>query len=158
MRTVCVTYLQIDRPRVTDEAWVQVDDPLVPAARIFEMPNWNATMSSGNRTVLGMECYCAPSSDDPIWSRSDADLADLCAASLVDPLGWLDAAHQARLLEVVRLPAAYPSPDLDQLPAMDAAAKMLAQIKGLHLARGSAVIDAIHAGEICARTALSRSR
>ena len=158
MRAVCLVYLEIARPQVTHEAWVQIDDPRVPAARIFEMPNWSRAMCPGDRTLLGMECYCAPAGDDPIWSRDDTGLAEWCAASLVDPLGWLVSAREARLVEVVRLPAAYPSPDLDQLTAMNAAARVLAEIDGLHLARGSAVIDAIEAGERCAATALSRER
>jgi protoporphyrinogen oxidase len=156
MRAVCLVYLEVARPHLTDEAWVQIDDPRVPAARIFEMSNWSAAMCPGNRTVLGMECYCAPTSDDPLWISSDRDLAARCAASLVDPLGWLDTSDQARLIEVIRLASAYPSPDLRQLDATNAAARVLESIDGLHLARGSAVIDAIRAGELCAAAALPR--
>jgi len=158
MRAVCIAYLEISRPDVTGQAWIQVDDPRVPAARIFEMPNWSRAMCPADRSVLGMECYCTPSADDPVWSSPDADLGGRCAAALVDPLGWLDHAGQARLIDIVRLPAAYPSPDLAQLEAVNRAPGLLEAVGGLRLARGSAVIDAIRAGEECAAAALAEAR
>lgn len=158
MRAVCLVYLTVERPQVTDQAWIQVDDPDVPAARIFEMPNWSRAMCPPGHTVLGMECYCAPSATDPIWSRSDAALADLCAQSLVDPLEWLSTPRQARLVEVIRLPAAYPAPDLAQRAAAEAPIRHLDAIPGIHLARGSAVIDAIRQGETCAAAVLGDGR
>ncbi len=75
MRAVCIVYLEIARPDVTGQAWIQVDDPRVPAARIFEMPNWSRAMCPADRSVLGMECYCTPSEHDPVWSSPDADLS-----------------------------------------------------------------------------------
>jgi len=158
MRAVCIVYLEISRPDITGQAWIQVDDPRVPAARIFEMPNWSRAMCPPDRSVLGMECYCAPSGDDAVWSSPDADLGRRCAAALVDPLGLIEDPGGARLVEIVRLPAAYPAPDLSQLDAINAAPRLLDDIAGLRLARGSAVIDAIRAGEECAAAALAEAR
>lgn len=158
MRAVCIVYLEISRPDVTGQAWIQVDDPRVPAARIFEMPNWSRAMCPADRSVLGMECYCTPSEHDRVWSSPDADLSAHCAAALVDPLGWLDHPGQARLIEIVRLPTAYPAPDLAQLDAVNTAPGLLEAVGGLRLARGSAVIDAIRVGEECAAAALAEAR
>jgi protoporphyrinogen oxidase len=158
MRAVCIAYLAFDRPDLTGEAWVQIDDPRVPAARIFEVPNWSRSLCPADRTVLGCECYCMPTADDATWSADDATLAARLAAALVDPLGWIDAPDRARLVEVVRLPAGYPVPDLDQATALAVAPRLLADIAGLHLARGSAVIDAIRAGEVQAAAALQMAR
>lgn len=158
MRAVCIVYLEVPRPDVTGEAWIQVDDPRVPAARIFEMANWSRAMCPDDRSVLGMECYCAPAADDPIWRCADPDLAARCASALAEPLGWVADAGQTRLVEVVRLPAAYPAPDLAQLDAMNAAPRLLDGIGGLQLARGSAVVDAIRVGEDCAAAALAAAR
>ncbi len=158
MRAVAIVYLEVVRPGVTDQAWVQVDDPRVPAARIFEARNWSADLCPDDRTVIGLECYCMPTSDDPVWSADDRTLAARCAATLVDPLGWIDRPAEATPIEVVRLAAGYPLPDLDQIDAVSAAPALLDRIAGLHLARGSAVIDAIRAGEDCAATALSAAR
>jgi phytoene dehydrogenase-like protein len=158
MRAVRIVYLEVARPDVTGEAWVQIDDPRVPAARMFEMPNWSRAMCPEDRTVLGMECYCTPAAHDPTWASTDAELGGRCAAVLVDPLGWLTEPVQARTIEVVRLPSGYPAPDLAQLDAMDAAPRLLEGIAGLHLAHGSAVVDAVRAGEECAAAALAAAR
>ena len=158
MRAVCIVYLEVARPDVTGQAWIQVDDPNVPAARIFEMPNWSRAMCPEDRSVLGLECYCAPARDDPVWGGTDDQLIARCQAVLAGPLGWLERPHQARPIEVVRLPAGYPAPDLAQLDAIDAAPRLLDAVAGLRLARGSAVIDAIRAGEECAAAALAEAR
>jgi protoporphyrinogen oxidase len=158
MRAICIVYFEVARPDVTGEAWIQIDDPRVPAARIFEMPNWSRAMCPEDRSVLGMECYCSPTADDPIWGCSDTDLAGRCAAALVDPLGWVADAGRLRLVEVVRLPAGYPAPDLAQLDAINAAPRLLEGVEGLWLAQGSAVVDAIRAGEDCAAAALAAAR
>jgi len=147
MRAVCLVVLRVAGGPLTDQAWVQVDDPAVPAARIFEMGNWSPDMAPGDATVIGMECYCDPSPGDPVWGASDADLAARCAAALAGPLGWLDDPGRARVVEVVRMPAAYPSPDLLQLQDVGAGARALQRVRGVALAPGAAVIEAIEAGE-----------
>ncbi len=89
-----------------------------------------------------------------MWGLSDADLAAACARALAG-LGLLDDPAAARLLEVVRLPRAYPVPDLAQMEAIRAPAAWLAGLRGVHLAPGSAVIEAIEAGERAAAAVLA---
>jgi protoporphyrinogen oxidase len=158
MRAVALVYIEVSAAPLIQEAWVQVDTPAVPAARIVDARNWSPDMCPPGRTVIGMECYCMPTPDDPVWSASDAELAARCIATLRAPLGWLEDTSLARPIEVVRLPAGYPVPDLTQAGAMAAAPAVLDAVEGLWLARGSAVIDAIHAGEVCANTALGTAR
>ena len=82
-----------------------------------------------------------------------------CAAALVDPLGWLDHPGQAtpaRDRPARRRPTR--APDLAQLDAVNTAPGLLEAVGGLRLARGSAVIDAIRAGEECAAAALAEAR
>ena len=57
---VCIAYLAVETPagRLTPEAWIQVDDPRVPFARAFEPVNWSPALAPAGRTVLGLECYC----------------------------------------------------------------------------------------------------
>lgn len=153
MRGVALVYLLVDRERVTPEPWIQVSDPRVPFARIFEMGNWSAELAPEGRSVLGMECYCQADDDDPVWGLDDAALSSACRDALIDPLGWLSASTSVTPLEVVRLPRAYPVPDLAQLPAIVAPARWLAGLEGVHLAPGSAVIEAIEAGERAAAAA-----
>jgi hypothetical protein len=100
-----------------------------------------------------MECYCQATPDDPVWSLPDPELAAACARALAG-LGLLDDPGAARLLEVVRLPRAYPVPDIAQMDAIRAPAGWLAALGGIHLAPGSAVIEAIEAGERAAAAIL----
>ncbi len=157
MRAVAIVYLDLARTRITDEPWIQVDDPRVPFARAFEPVNWSPEMAPEDRTVIGLECYCAPTADDPVWSLDDAQLAGACADALGGALGWVDAttARSATTVEVIRIQNAYPSPALAQVPAISAPATWLATQSGIHQARGSAVIDAIEAGEGTAETILA---
>jgi protoporphyrinogen oxidase len=157
MRAVAIVYLALPLSRVTPEPWIQVDDPHTPFSRAFEPSNWSREMAPEGRTVMGLECYCSARDDDPVWSLSDEELARACAASMVEPLGWIDgvAVQAAELVEVIRIANAYPSPDLAQVTAVGAPATWLATRTGVHLARGSAVIDAIEAGEAAAERILS---
>ena len=157
MRAVGIVYLEPATPagRLTPEAWIQVDDPRVPFSRAFEPVNWSPALAPAGRTVVGLECYCQADAADPVWGLEDADLARACARALADPLGWLDDPSAATALEVLRLPRAYPVPDLAQVPAVRAPALWLDGLEGIHLAPGSAVIEAIEAGERAARAALA---
>lgn len=155
MRAVAIAYLRIGRERLTDEPWIQVDDPGVPFARAFEPVNWSPVLAPPGSTVIGLECYCQADRDDPVWSLDDAELGRRCARALVDPLGLLGRARDATLLEVVRLPRAYPVADIAQMPAVRAPAEWIADLRGMHLAPGAAVIEAIEAGERAAAAILS---
>jgi phytoene dehydrogenase-like protein len=147
MRGVCIVYLALARERLTEEPWIQVDDPAVPFSRLFEPVNWSPGTAPPGHTVLGMECYCRPEPDDPVWGLDDAALAAACGRALAEPLGLLDDPSSARPLEVLRLPRAYPVPDIAQMEAVRAPALWLAELAGIHLAPGSAVIEAIEGGE-----------
>jgi protoporphyrinogen oxidase len=155
MRAVCIVVLAVDRQRLSEEPWIQVDLPGVPFSRAFEPGNWSPRMRPGGATAIGLECYCQAEAGDPVWGLPDADLAAACARALHEPLGLLDDPRAARLVEVVRLPRAYPVPDLAHLDAIRAPAEWLAALGGVHLAPGSAVIEAIEAGERAAVAVLS---
>lgn len=155
MRAVPLVYLRLPLRRLTDEAWIQIDDPAVPFARLFEPANWSADLVPGGGTVVGMECYCRAAADDPVWGLDDAALGRACARALAEPLGLLDDPSAAELLEVVRLPAAYPVADIAQVPAARAPAEWLAALRGVHVAPGAAVIEAIEAGERTAAAVLA---
>jgi protoporphyrinogen oxidase len=155
MRAVCIVYLALARERLTPEPWIQVDDPAVPFARLFEPSNWTTGSAPSGQTVVGLECYCRAEPGDPVWSLGDEELAATCARALAAPLGLLDDPSMARLIEVLRLPRAYPEADLAQVPAIRAPALWLSAIEGVHLAPGSAVIEAIEGGEAAAEAILA---
>ncbi len=155
MRAVCIVILAIDRERLSEEPWIQVDLPDVPFSRAFEPGNWSPRMRPDGATAIGLECYCGATPDNPVWRLTDTALAAACARALHEPLGLLDDPAAARLVEVVRLPRAYPVPDLTHMDAIRAPAEWLAALGGVHLAPGSAVIEAVEAGERAAAAVLS---
>ena len=110
-------------------------------------------MRPDGATAIGLECYCRAVPDDPVWTLPDDALAAACARAL-GTLGLLDDPRAARTVEVVRLPRAYPVPELAQMEAIRAPAAWLEALDGVHLAPGSAVIEAIEAGERAAAAVL----
>jgi protoporphyrinogen oxidase len=149
-RAVCLVVLALDRARLTPEPWIQVADPRAPFARLAELPNWSPALAPPGRTALSLECYCAAEPDDPVWGRTDEVLAAACAEALVGPLGLLEDASAARLVEVVRVANAYPAVAVDRQADALAPARWLAGLSGVVVAQGRAVIEAIEAGEAAA--------
>jgi hypothetical protein len=137
---------------VTEHAWIQIDDPRVPFARMFETKNWSARLVPPGQTVIGCECYCTPEPSDPFWSLDDDALGAACARALVDPLGL--AADKALIhpLEVLRLPRAWSLVEADAIDAAGAPHRWWATIDGLRIAQGGDVVLAIAAGERAATT------
>lgn len=154
MRAVCIAYLEVTPAQAFADAWVQVDDPAVPFARAFFPRNWSADLVPGDRSVFGCECYCQAEDDDPVWGSADDELVDRCAAAL-RRLGWVAPDARVRAIEVLRLPRAYPLPDLAQVEAVQAPARWLAGLEGVHHAPGAAVIEAIEGGERAAAAAMA---
>jgi protoporphyrinogen oxidase len=146
-RGAAIVYLLVDADRVTDEPWIQVADPDVPFARLFEMKNWSARLVPDGQTVLGCEVYTHPAPDDRWWGLDDEALAAACRDALGDRLGLMDPDIDVRCLEVVRRPRAWSVVDLATLPAAVRPAQHLAAIDGLALAQGGDVMRAIAAGE-----------
>ena len=149
-RAAALVYLLVDQDRLTDHAWIQIDDPRVPFARMSEAKNWSARLVPGGQTVIGCECYCAPSTADPAWGLDDAALSEACAAALRGPLRLVDDGTPITPLQVVRIPRAWSLVEADQLDLAAAPYQWLAEIQGLTVAQGGDVIQAIAAGEHCA--------
>jgi protoporphyrinogen oxidase len=154
MRAVCIVYLEATPAQPFADAWVQVDDPAVPFARMFAPANWSPGLVPGDRSLFGCECYCQAADDDPVWGLGDEELVHACSRAMVERLGWISPAATVRAVEVVRLPRAYPLPDRAQLEAVQAPAHWLAGIEGVEHAPGAAVIEAIENGERAAGRAV----
>lgn len=150
MRAVALVYLVADRAPVSDEAWIQVNHPDVPFSRIAEFVNWDPGMVPAGRTVLCAEVYGTGADDDPWWSHDDPSLARAVAQAMADPLGWVDDPSAFRMLQVVRMPRAYPLVEAWRVGEATRAPLWLASLDGLELARGGTVVTAIEAGEAAA--------
>lgn len=145
-RAAAVVVIEVDRERVTEEPWIQVDDPDVPFARMYEPKNWSARLVPPGRTVVGCECYCSPSPDDRWWSLSDESLGRACIDAIRGRLGLLDGTD-AWLVDTIRLPRAWTLTDVDHVEAAAAPGRWLARIGGLRVAQGGDVVLAVAAGE-----------
>jgi hypothetical protein len=139
--------LLVDKELLTEHAWVQIDSPRVPFARMFETKNWSARLVPPGRTVIGCECYCAPDASDAAWSLDDEALGAACARALVDPLGLVEDQSLIRPLEVIRLPRAWSLVEADAIEAAGAPLRWVGEIDGLRVAQGGDVVLAIAAGE-----------
>lgn len=156
MRACAIVFVRVDgAATLTPHAWIQCDHPGVPFTRVMETRHWSDAMVTGDATVLGMECYCFASGADPVWRLDDAALGDACIAALRGPLGWLAADRAAELIEVVRLPRAYPVADVRSAPAWRAVAQTVGAVAGVAHAPGSEVIAAVEAGERAADALLA---
>jgi phytoene dehydrogenase-like protein len=146
-RAAAIVYLEVAEDRLSEHAWIQVDDPAAPFARLFEAKNWSERLVPQGRTVLGCECYCSPRDDDPAWGLDDAALGAACAGALADLLGLVGDRTAAATREVVRIPRAWSLVDVDAVDAAGAPGRWLDGIDGLTVAQGGDVVLAIAAGE-----------
>jgi len=146
-RAAAIVYLEVAADRLSDHAWLQVDDPGAPFARLFEAKNWSERLVPEGRTVLGCECYCSPRDDDPAWGLDHDALGAACAAALGDVLGLVDDPGAAVTREVVRIPRAWSLVDVEAVGAAGAPGRWLDGIDGLTVAQGGDVVLAIAAGE-----------
>jgi protoporphyrinogen oxidase len=152
-RAAIIVALEVDVQRLTEHAWIQVDRPDVPFARLAEMKNWSRDLSPADSTVLVCEVYCAPTDDDPWWSLDNAAIGHACAAALIAPLQLLDDASSARVLDVIRLPRAWSLVDVDSQHVVGHVTEWLHQIGGVICAQGGDVMSAIASGEHAAAAA-----
>lgn len=153
-RAAAVVALAIDAPRVSDEPWIQVDDPSVPFSRLAEPRNWSARLAPPDRTAVTCEVYCSPTSSDPWWPLPDDELAGRCRDGLVH-LGLLPSGTSVRSLEVIRRPRAWSVVPVGRVEEMLEATSRLAAVSGLVSAQGGDVIQAVDAGEEAAHAALA---
>lgn len=148
-RGAVVVVVGVDRDRLTEDPWIQIDDPDVPFARMYEPKNWSARLVPPGRTVVGCECYCSPTPDDRWWGLDDETIGRACVDAIAGPLGLLDGGR-AEVVDTIRLPRAWTLTDVDQLDAAAAPGRWLARIDGLRVAQGGDVMLAIAAGEAAA--------
>lgn len=152
-RAAIIVALRLAQPSLTEHAWIQVDRPDVPFARLAEMKNWSPKLAPADSTVLVCEIYCNPTNEDRWWSMDDEAIARACAAALIEPLALMDRATAARTVGVVRLPRAWSLVDVDAQHAAADTTLWLHQITGLLCAQGGDVMSAIVAGEHAAAAA-----
>jgi protoporphyrinogen oxidase len=87
-RDLVTVHLLLDRPQVTEDTWVYVQDPKVSFARLHEPRNWSPAMAPEGKTSLVLEFFC--DQGDRLWAQSDAELIDLGVQDLAQQLHFIE--------------------------------------------------------------------
>lgn len=86
--------------------WIYIQEPDVLAGRLQIFKNWSPYLVADQSTVwIGVEYFCQVG--DQLWSRSDADMAQLA----IDELARINIIDPAEVLDftVARMPKTYPA-------------------------------------------------
>jgi protoporphyrinogen oxidase len=101
-----VVALMINRPQLTKDTWIYIQEPGLKAARMYEPKNCSPHMvPSPDVTSLGVEYYCFEG--DEFWRKSDDELVEFAVKEVVDTLHFFD---RPELIDgfVIRSRMAYP--------------------------------------------------
>jgi len=101
-----VVALMIDRPQLTKDTWVYIQEPGLKAARMYEPKNCSPRMvPSSDVTSLGVEYYCFEGDD--FWCKSDDELVEFAVSEISDQLHFFD---RSEVMDgfVIRSRMAYP--------------------------------------------------
>lgn len=127
---ICVN-LMIDKPQVSIDTWLYVQDEDVLFGRLHEPRNWSAAMVPNDQvTSLVLECFCTRG--DEIWNKTDEEISAICIADLQDKLK-LVRAEEVIDVKVVRALQAYPVYDMLYSQKLEAVQEYLSQFEGLYL-------------------------
>jgi protoporphyrinogen oxidase len=92
--------------RIVPDNWIYIQEPKVTMGRLQVYNNWSPYMVADSSSVwLGLEYFC--NENDALWTRRDADVAELAIGELA-LMGLIDPAA-VRDWTVVRMPKAYPA-------------------------------------------------
>lgn len=104
-RGLAIIHLIINKPEVTDQTWIYVQEPGDVVSRLHEPKNWSPAMVSKGKTSLVVEIPC--SLNDELWRKSDKELAELAIQSLEKNMNFVKREEVLDSM-VIRLPRAYP--------------------------------------------------
>ncbi len=129
-RDLITVNVMINRPQVTGDTWLYVQDHDILFGRIHEPKNWSPAMVPDDGvTSLVLECFC--SRGDDIWSMSDEDVAARCIDDLVTKLEFIDRDDVVDT-NVARVTQAYPVYDLQYKQRIDVIQDFLQSFNGLY--------------------------
>ena len=128
-RDLIVVSIMIDRPRVTDQTWIYIQDKSVPFGRIHEPTNWSDKMAPEGKTLLVVEFFSTRG--DRLWTSSDASLVE----TTVDHLSRLSFILSDEVVDssVVRATKAYPLFEVGYDMACTRLLDYLGRFNNLHL-------------------------
>jgi len=130
-RDIITVNLIINKPQVSIDTWLYVQDEDVLFGRLHEPKNWSRAMvPDGDTTSLVLECFCTK--DDHIWSMSDDEIAQQCISDLERKLKFVEAGEVTDYL-VIRALQAYPVYDMEYSTKLEKVKDYLSGFEGLHI-------------------------
>jgi protoporphyrinogen oxidase len=159
-RDLITIHLMLDRPRVTADTWIYLQDSEIKGARLHEPRNWSAAMAPPGQTSLVLEYFC--DAGDALWQRSDAELCALAVHEVGDKLRLIEAREVVDAF-AIRSRNAYPRYDLQYRAAVETIKRSLAEFANLYLVgrggtfRYNNTDHAIESGLLAARSILGEA-
>lgn len=127
---ICVNVI-VNKPQVSIDTWLYVQDEDVLFGRLHEPKNWSKAMVPNEETSsLVLECFCTRG--DHIWSMSDEEIAARCISDLERKLKFLTADEVIDTF-CVRALQAYPVYDMEYSPKIEKVTSYLNGIEGLYI-------------------------
>lgn len=103
-RDLVIAAVKLNRPMVTDQAWIYIPEKKFPFGRLHEPKNWSSGMAPEDKTLVVVEFFC--SAGDDVWSMGDEELSGLTVSHL-EALGFLRA-DECIGVDIHRIHRAYP--------------------------------------------------
>lgn len=103
-RDLCLVFLLLAKPKVTDDTWIYFPEKAIPFTRLHEPKNWSTAMTPDGKTSLCLEFLC--SKGDETWRQSDEKIAASGITELVR-LGFIKE-EEVEDFRVFRVTHAYP--------------------------------------------------
>ncbi len=125
---IVFVYLEVRRPSVVPDHWVYLPSKDLTVHRISEFKNFCDSAAPGESTAVCCEITCHPGSKHFRMSLEEGAAiaeADLVRIGLLKP-------GEAKPLDIVRLPHAYPVYDLEYAGRLETLRGALAGIENLH--------------------------
>lgn len=127
---ICVNVL-VNKPRISIDTWLYVQDEDVLFGRLHEPKNWSKAMvPNENTSSLVLECFCTRG--DHIWNMSDEEIAAQCISDLERKLKFVKADEVIDSF-CVRALQAYPVYDMQYAAKIDIIKNYLDQFEGLYI-------------------------
>jgi protoporphyrinogen oxidase len=159
-RDLITIHVMLDRPRVTGETWMYVQDPGIIFARLHEPRNWSPALAPEGKTSLVLEIFS--DAGDGTWQCSDQELCEVAIQQLAQELHFIQPSNVIDAF-AVRSQDAYPRYGLGYRDAVSTIKDHLHSYRNLSIVgrggtfRYNNTDHAIETGLLAARNLLGQS-
>jgi len=128
-RDIVIVAIMLNRERVTDLTWIYIPEQKIPFGRIHEPKNWSLKMTPEDKSIIVAEYFCFEG--DETWKADDELLTERTIYHL-EGLGFIDRKDVIGNV-VIRVPKAYPLPEVGYREYYNKVWDYLRKFKNLHI-------------------------